>query len=408
MNSKILSVLFASALLLTGCITEYNAILPPNDTLILVVDGNIIENTDVIFHISESFSLDSPRIPEESYINNATLNIIGSNGYKSPSATNQGKGTYQIAVGELDDNMEYGIQIEYDGNIYQSALSKPLHTPEIDTVYWTQPEPLGEVSFYISTHDDTDRAKFYLWNYTEDWEITVPIYASIFYNPETNEFYSGSSTPYYYCWKKQADYKIGSTESLSENRIVDKLLYQLDPEFEGNLDRFQILYCVTVTQKAISRGAYEYYQNRQKLNEEMGGLFTPQPAELTGNITCVTNPSKKVMGYVETVKNISQKRIFVHQGQFPLIWPYWPTKQMECNCGIPPDDDDCTRNILSNDNILKSGWTYRDLYYILGYRPVDADTTGYLPNMWAPAICTDCREHGGTKDKPDFWPNDHR
>ncbi len=33
-------------------------------------------------------------------------------------------------------------------------------------------------------------------------------------------------------------------------------------------------------QRKISRGEYEYYQEKIKINEEMGGLFIPQPSEL--------------------------------------------------------------------------------------------------------------------------------
>ena len=33
-------------------------------------------------------------------------------------------------------------------------------------------------------------------------------------------------------------------------------------------------------QRALSKGEFEYYENKVKLSEEMGGLFTPQPSEL--------------------------------------------------------------------------------------------------------------------------------
>ena len=28
--------------------------------------------------------------------------------------------------------------------------------------------------------------------------------------------------------------------------------------------------------------------------------------------------------------------------------------------------------------------------------------------QWAPKWCSDCRESGGTKNKPEWWPNNHR
>jgi hypothetical protein len=238
------------------------------------------------------------------------LTIIGSNGYQSPSAKNIGKGEYLISAGELNDNVEYGIKIEYNGDIYQSTPSKPLHTPEIDSISWRQPEKEGDIFFYVSTHDDTEGTKFFLWNFTEDWEIRAAYETETFYDPEKDSYYIVRPAPYYYCWKNNVHPQktlTGSTEFLGENRIINKEFYSCAPLNE----RFSVLYCMTVYQKNISKEAYEYYQNKKKLNEEMGGLFTPQPSEIKGNITCITDPSKKVAGYVETVKNISQKRAFI-------------------------------------------------------------------------------------------------
>ena len=391
MNLKVLLFgLFILLLPVTGCVTEYNAMLPENDTKILFVSGNIIENTDVTFHISQSFSLDIDKVPEESYVDNATLTIIGSDGYKSPPAINRGKGTYQITTGNLEDDVEYGIQIEYDGDIYQSIPAKPLYTPEIDSISWMQPDSIGPVFFHISTHDNPGKAKFFMWIYTEDWEIKTVYPTSIFYNPERNDFYADFSLPYYYCWKKNESYLVGSTESFGENKIVNNLLYEHGSEDE----RFSVLYSVTVNQKAIGKGAYEYYQNIKRLNEETGGLFTPQPSELTGNITCITDPSKKVMGYVEAAKNISQKRIFVYSEQLkrPVI---------HSNCAP-----------RHKDNGLPTPYEYA-YFYGRGYRPAMIDMILFssyeiiVPSEWALEHCTDCRANGGTKNKPDFWPNWH-
>ena len=182
----------------------------------------------------------------------------------------------------------------------------------------------------------------------------------------------------------------GSTESLHENRIVNQQF------FEGNPadDRFSVLYCITVFQKAISKEAHEYYQNKTKLDKEMGGLFTPQPSEVKGNITCITDPSKKVIGYVETVKNISQKRTFLYREQITR-----PRTRVE-DCTLIPYDS--VPNYVSS----YSKNIYMD-FYKMGYRPaLGPHPFERHPEYWAKASCTDCRENGGTKDRPDFWPND--
>ena len=52
-----------------------------------------------------------------------------------------------------------------------------------------------------------------------------------------------------------------------------------------NEDRFTVLYSIQVQQRALSKEGYEYYLNVQQQNEEMGGIFTPQPSEIQGNIS---------------------------------------------------------------------------------------------------------------------------
>ncbi len=242
---------------------------------------------------------------------------------------------------------------------FQSIPAKPLHTPEIDTVSYIQKQKDGTVFFRISTHDEESGSRFFLWNYVEDWEIWADIY------------YCGAPADYF-CWKNDvSSYKIGSTESLPENRLVNKELYQCDPQN----DRFSVLYSVVVFQKSLSKEAYEYYQNKMKLNEDMGGLFTPQPFEITGNIACITDQSKKVMGYVEVIKNTAQKRIFV------------------------PRDSITRQPVVTNCKALSLDYVTKN----------NIDVTGMImlceEGGWTYPSCTKCRTKGGTKNKPDFWPN---
>ena len=397
MNLKVLFYFIVLTVLANGCISEFNANLPSNDLQILVVDGCIIENTDVTFFISKSFSLNLDNIPDRNFINQANLTVIGSNGYKSQPAISQGKGAYQISVGKLDDDVQYGIQIEYDGNVYQSTLSKPIYTQDIDSVSWIQPEKADTVFFRVSTHGDSDETKYFLWNYTEIWEMTAEYYTTILFNPNDTTCTSIYPAPYYYCWKKNEsdNFLIGSTEFLRENRIINNQLFRIDPTDS----RFATLYSVTVNQRAITKAAYEYYQSIIKVNEEMGGLFTPQPSDLGGNITCITDPSKRITGYVETVKNTTQKRIFVYPEQITRPW-------------IP---NYCYNSAITNDSVFRYisifDITLVD-FYRMGYRPAGSaiDMKYYptiYPEEWARLACTDCVANGGTKNKPDFWPNEH-
>jgi len=399
MNLKQSLISSVLALTLTGCISEFDAKLPLNESHILVVSGTVIENTDVTFHLSKGFPLDSVKTPKGSRDIDAKLTIIGSNGYQSQQAINMGNGEYLISAGALNDDVEYGIEIEYDGNIYRSTLSKPLRTPEIDSISFVQPEENGDIIFYISTHDDAEETKYFLWNYTEDWEFTAIYETTVFFDPEKEDYYIDRSAPFYHCWRNKVDaagkYLIGSTEFLGENRIINRELYKASSGDE----RFSVLYCVTVYQKAISKEAYEYYQNRIKLNQEMGGLFTPQPSEVQGNISCITDPAKRVMGYVEVIKNTTQERLFICNGQI--------TRQpAERSCG----SRDVETKDLDKFYVMEGTYAYTSLaaLYNAGMRPSGylllSEKGNYYPSGgWRHKSCSDCTAAGGTKNKPEFW-----
>lgn len=81
----------------------------------------------------------------------ARIAVVGSDGYRSDFGTALGDGKYQVSIGELQDDVSYGIEIEYDGEIYTSSPSTPMVSSEIDSVSWIQPEPEQALSIRVST-----------------------------------------------------------------------------------------------------------------------------------------------------------------------------------------------------------------------------------------------------------------
>ncbi|MDR1369018.1 MAG: DUF4249 domain-containing protein [Dysgonamonadaceae bacterium] len=385
---------FLLSFILTGCVSEFKADLPAEDIDMLIVEGNIIANTQCTFYLEKSFSLNESRIPEQSFDVEANLVVVGSGGYKSQPASYLGAGRYQVNIGDLDDGQNYGIEITYNGDLYGSDPLPPIATPEIDSVSWKQPEKAGLVFLYVSTHGENNAPGFYLWNYAEDWEIKAAYETSLFYDPKRLTYYEDHSFAFFYCWLKNEinPVLVGSSESLTENKIVNKKLYEQHP----NSDRYSVLYSVNVTQQSLTKEAYEYYSNKAKLSQDMGGLFTPQPSELKGNITCFTNSAKKVMGYVSVLKNVTEKRIFINEKDI--------TGRPVTNC------EEISGGELSG-YLAEREMTLIDLYNA-GFRPVGL----FIPNpsigdpsdYWVRIKCTDCTANSGSKLKPDFWPNNHK
>lgn len=374
------------ALLIGACVSEFNAELPLADEDILVIEGDIIAHSDVDFILSKTFELDTEILPPDYNDIQANIVIVGSDGSKSEPATYMGKGVHRISVGELKDDVEYGVEINYAGNVYTSKPEKPLRSPEIDELSWEQSDKNGDVSVRVSTHSETTEPTYYLWDYVEDWEITSYHYVRFIYDPETEEVTEYDVAPYFYCWKnrKGQEILVATTEVSIENTIKNKELIRHNPQS----DKMSLLYSIRVTQMAITKKSYEYYQNRLKMSEQTGGLFTPQPSELKGNISCVTDPSLKVIGYVNVAQNLTNSQLYINGGDISKTG-------LANSCKIYSSEEIAELQETSEIGEL----------YLLGYYLVEMSL---LDTTFSKADCTDCRLKGGSKTKPDFWPNDHK
>ena len=88
-----------------SCISEFEAGIDTDENAVLVVSGDIIENTEVDFTLSKTFGVDYPAPPGESKEIIATVTMIGSDGSQSAPATSMGQGVYRLAIGELNNDV---------------------------------------------------------------------------------------------------------------------------------------------------------------------------------------------------------------------------------------------------------------------------------------------------------------
>lgn len=368
---------------LSNCVDKFNAHLPNDNEGLLIVEGNIISDSTVIFLLSRSFSLDMESFPQDYNQIDAEVSVVGSDG-SCFNGTSLGKGKYQIAIGTLNKDISYSLKIVYDGDTYTSEPQYPLETENIESVTYEQLEEYSDIYIRVSTQSKD--AAYYSWSYEEDWEVRAEYLVQWFYNPEKNKLIYYDEPPYArgWCHNKSADILIGTTEAYADNRLKDKQLYSITCN-NVNDTRVSCCYSTLIKQREISKGEYEYLQDKIKLNEEMGGLFTPQPSELPTNIIC-SNPNKQVIGYVGINMNIAKYRIFISRNDIKY-----------------QNIRECRTLEIHSFNIYP---IFYDLYmegYRLSfyYHGVPQDTS-----LWAPRGCTDIRDLGGTLDKPSFWSED--
>ena len=366
--------------LATGCITPYE---PEVDWIndMLVVEGSIIAPYGTTITISRANEGSSSFYDPDK--TTATVTLITDEGTVVATAKKAGS-TYTITDSiSFQPGKKYAIHFQLDGKEYQSEFVEPQITPEIDKVDYRY-EKLQQIDIRVSTHNDTpNAARYYRWTYEEDWEIRSEYFASYIWDRETIERVTPDSPKNtFYCWKHNPsiNFILGATDRLNENRIIDHKLITI-PRYD---DRFSYIYSVLVHQYALDRKAFEYFQNIQKQIEDMGGLFAPQPTEIKGNITCLTHPEEIVIGYINACTETTC-RLYINTYEFAEMVDVYDCRE--------------TQNFLLDD---------LDKAYGGGLAVLDIIDERFQLYKCINRRCVDCTARGGTKNKPDFWPNDHQ
>jgi len=313
-----------------GCITEYEAKGLNDVADILVVDGNITDDVTTI-KLNRSIKLTSYNPFYNPVVNDALVYVECEDGekmYASPDSDFE-HGYYTIVTGRLDPQKQYRLSIEVeevdinskdcrwvDGKewrcpmkkfIYYSDYAYPVATPEIDDVFWTKAGSGQQVAIHVSTHDPSGRALYYRWSYLEEWEFYADIKSGE-YDAVRYSFIDQEAEPFIYpyqCWASESkSVLLDGGEKASFGQLTDVII-----EMSPMDQKLELMYRITVRQNAVSKRAFDYFE-RIKKNATTGGLFAPMPAELRGNITCVTESDRPVIGYVE-VSFTTEKRIYI-------------------------------------------------------------------------------------------------
>jgi hypothetical protein len=343
-------------LILCGCITEWEAKDIDEIEGILVVEGFITDDESVIT-LSRSKGItydDSDRDMTPYRVADAKVSIECDDGTQW-AASGQNLGEYTIENGKLNPERQYRLKVEFEAHEYHSEFASPMVPPEIDSVFWTKKEWGQPVNIHVATHAPDGMVQYYRWAYTELWEISVEYIMK--------EYPSR-------CIKssKSNNLLIGTTERTASGRLIE-IIAEISP----GSDRFSVLYRMDVTQHAISKRAYDYYTNVKKNAQQTGSLFTHIPSELRGNISCITDPDRPVIGYVD-ISSATRKNVYIGT------------------------------NVYENPYIAIPGRcepTYFRYTFPEGYVPIPD-----LPSYYINRFCVDCEFVGGKpiKDLPDDWP----
>jgi len=380
---------FVMASLLSSCISAFeHAGIKKLEESILVVEGIILEEGTTIT-LSRPNKIND-RSDNFAGVSNASVHIIDEGNNIVAVARESVPGTY-VANEKFSfiPEMKYALDIRIDNKHYQSAFVAPANTPVIDEVSWKLNTDQS-IDIMVSTHGSENETLYCLWSFKEDWEIRSPYSTHLRYDPDSDEVIDQGiiGDNRYYCWASDSSRSLllASTDKFERATIKDHIIHTLQPPNS----RYSYLYSIEVSQNNLNKEAALYLENLRKNRDEIGSLFAPQPSEITGNIRCLSDPDEIVIGYIDASKKATT-RIFIQMDELHLS----NLEDQQEGCDIPI--------------LISQGPRYAYYYQngpIAGYGISNYDDSKRY--FYKPLPCVDCTFRGGTKTKPDFWPNDHQ
>ncbi|GAB2973174.1 hypothetical protein GCM10027049_03960 [Mucilaginibacter puniceus] len=344
---------------------------------ILVVEGliNVADSTKINLSRTVIIGNKTTANPEA----RATVTIENAQATVA-TLTEIAKGKYASPVLNLDKTKQYRLRIKLaNGKTYLSDLTDAKVTPPIDSVGYTVKN--NGIQLYVNTHDDTNNSRYYLYNYAETWRFNSKYISS--YISNGNALVPRTPAQYIHeCYGNlgSANILLNSTAALTQD-----VAYQFPLTFiDGTSEKISIKYSTLVTQIALTKEAYAFWENLKKSTESLGSIFDAQPSQLIGNIHNAADASEPVIGYI-SAGTIQTKRIFINKLDLP---PSFKTEYpFVCRIDTAKGGD------IRSKLILSGGPSYITLW------DVDLPPVVYI---YSDKPCSDCTIRG-TVTQPAFW-----
>ena len=294
----------------------------------------------------------------------------------------------------LDGKYRLCVSVPNRGE-YVSEFKSVMISPQIDTITYTRAEDRSSVQFEVSTHNNSEEKLYCKWTFTEDWESNAELNASLkavysegdVYLEELDDYQKKAMTRCFSRGESKEIY-IGSTEKLSKN-VINKerlhVIYSTDR-------RLSSLYRLTISQTAMDKDAYKYWEVTKSSISGTGGLFAPMPSEIRGNISSVTYPQEKVLGYISVTTETVKQRYY-YASDLNMY-------KRNCFDEVYPKTEKDTEG-----NEVKV-WLQ---LYLSGQKPVRyeyKENGDPIKNMayWTSEPCVDCRVFSNSS-RPSGWPD---
>jgi hypothetical protein len=333
-----------SFLTLASCIDPYDVNFGQKNN-VLVVEGFLTDdylNPDTIKIQYSAYSEGNIFINK---ISSVKASIWAVNAGKETSLIEQKTGGFLPPSDfSISPSEKYTLRFSLpDGQKFESSPEQVYTTPPILKVYDKfnaqsrlsddGKKYLAANEIYLDFKDTPTQKDYYLWRYTHYEKIVHCISCNASqWDPKTLgctiKLQNFNRTPYYdyqcagQCYAIIKNNKINvmsdviSDGDLIKGRLIAKIPYH-----------FAYGCLVEIQQMSISPQNYTFYKNLELQSQSTGGLADTPAAAIVGNISNLTNPANKVVGYFG-VASIQKKRYWVDRkeasGQLDYILGHTP------------------------------------------------------------------------------------
>jgi hypothetical protein len=365
-------------MLFFSCRKPYNPEVTTVNSNVLVVEGMINVGTDsTIFKLSRTQPIgdQTKNKPEV-----GAVVTVESDANEKFVLSEKTQGRYVSPGLNLPKTKKYRLSIKTArGVTYLSDFVEVKVTLPIDSVNF-EAKPDG-LQIYVNTHDNSNNSKYYKWDYVETWEFYSPFYSNLIWENggiKQRDMINNNITR---CWQNNSiqPITIASSAKLEKDVIYNSPLTFIKSDSEKIGNKYSIL----VKQYALTKEAYEFWENLKKNTESLGSVFDPQPSQISGNIRNVANAGEPVIGYI-SAGTYAEKRIFIRKSQLPP----WPVP-------YPP-------YCLAPDTIRPADYKVTfEFGHNIPLEETQIEGWGLVILSGVPA-CVDCTLRGSNK-QPAFW-----
>ena len=326
-TNSCLFVLFLSIFI--GCSEIYTPVIDATADA-LVVEGLITDGAGPFnIKLSKTVLYSSDSVSAYKTVLGALLTVTD-NENQSFLLTEAGNGNYTLPStfkGIIGNSYRLHIETK-DGNIYESGLQKLIPPQTYDTIRgiftsngvigWNNQlknvdggEILVDLFKSVPKGDSVPLCRF-------KTNITIQYNYNVIVKDTTN---------WHWVYNDWQTFQLNSNENITEdvsssNSVVIKnhsigivpinmTSYGLYPE--NPVEYFY--YFLRIEQYTINRDSYNFYKNANNQLAATGKIFDPVTAQLYGNLKCINNPSKIVLGLFE-VSSVIKSAALVTQGPY--------------------------------------------------------------------------------------------